>query len=158
MCFNSLTPGRFASWWLMAEVSLVKFPSGDCNWTSLITRTPAFWGYPPPPHIIHIIESYWVILDPKSKEDKIKVTNLKNLPKFHDSVDRRTDGPRSVSPYGVTRPQWVKNNLPVHRSSDPHRNFPQLFGPWTLNIWRSEQWLLEALLGSWRGICFLENK
>ena len=24
----------------------------------------------------------WVILDPKSKEDKVKVTNLKNLPKF----------------------------------------------------------------------------
>ena len=40
------------------------------------TRTPAFWGYPPPPN------DYWVILDPKSKEDKVKVTNLKNLPKF----------------------------------------------------------------------------
>ena len=25
---------------------------------------------------------YWVILDPKSKEDKVKVTNLKNSPKF----------------------------------------------------------------------------
>ena len=26
---------------------------------------------------------YWFIMDPKSKEDKIKVTNLKNMPKFH---------------------------------------------------------------------------
>ena len=42
------------------------------------TRTPAFWGYPPPPHDYPY---YWVILDPKSKEDKVKVTNLKNLPK-----------------------------------------------------------------------------
>ena len=25
---------------------------------------------------------YWVILDPTSKEDKVKDTNLKNLPKF----------------------------------------------------------------------------
>ena len=43
------------------------------------TRTPAFWGYPPPPHdyLYH-----WVILDPKSKEDKFKVTNLKKSPKF----------------------------------------------------------------------------
>ena len=44
------------------------------------TRTPAFWGYPPPPHDYPY---HWVILDPKSKEDKVKVTNLKNSPKFH---------------------------------------------------------------------------
>ena len=43
------------------------------------TRTPAFWGYPPPPHDYPY---HWVILDPKSKEDKVKVTNLKNSPKF----------------------------------------------------------------------------
>ena len=30
-----------------------------------ITRTPAFWGYPPPPHDY---PHYWVILDPKSKK------------------------------------------------------------------------------------------
>ena len=41
----------------------------------LSTSKPAFWGIPPPP-------PYWVILDPKSKEDKVKVTNLKNLPKL----------------------------------------------------------------------------
>ena len=29
-----------------------------------------------------ILSDYWVILDPKSKDDKVKVTNLKNLPKF----------------------------------------------------------------------------
>ena len=43
------------------------------------TRTPAFWGYPPPPHDYPY---HWVILDPKSKDDKVKVTNLKNSPKF----------------------------------------------------------------------------
>ena len=39
------------------------------------TRTPAFWGYPPPPHDYPY---HGVILDPKWKEDKVKVTNLKN--------------------------------------------------------------------------------
>ena len=34
---------------------------------------------PPPPHDYPY---YWVILDLKSKEDKVKVTNLKNFPKF----------------------------------------------------------------------------
>ena len=43
------------------------------------TRTPAFWGYPSPPHDYPY---HWVILDPKSKEDKVKVTNFKNSPKF----------------------------------------------------------------------------
>ena len=40
------------------------------------TRMPAFWGYPPLPHDYPY---YWVILDRKSKQDK--VTKLKNLPK-----------------------------------------------------------------------------
>ena len=40
---------------------------------------PGFWGYPPPPNDYPY---HWVILDPKSKEDKVKVTNLKNSPKF----------------------------------------------------------------------------
>ena len=30
------------------------------------TRPPSFWGYPPPPHDYPY---YWVILDPKLKED-----------------------------------------------------------------------------------------
>ena len=47
--------------------------------TTRTIRTPAFWGYPPPPHDYPY---HWVILDPKSKEDKVKVTNLKNSPKF----------------------------------------------------------------------------
>ena len=49
--------------------------------TTIMTRTPAFWGYPPPPHDYPF---YWVILDPKSEEDKVKVTNLKNSPKFRN--------------------------------------------------------------------------
>ena len=44
-----------------------------------MTRTPAFWGYPLPPHDYPY---HWVILDLKSKENKVKVTNLKNSPKF----------------------------------------------------------------------------
>ena len=43
------------------------------------TRMPAFWGYPTPPHDYPY---HWVILDPKSKENKVKVTNLKNSSKF----------------------------------------------------------------------------
>ena len=37
---------------------------------------------PPPPPPPHDYPYYWLILDPKSKEDKVKVKNLKNLPKF----------------------------------------------------------------------------
>ena len=47
--------------------------------TTRTIKTPSFWGYPPPPHDYPY---HWVILDPKSKEDKVKVTNLKNSPKF----------------------------------------------------------------------------
>ena len=46
------------------------------------TRTSAFWGYPPLPHDYPYHCIYHCILDPKSKEDKVKVTNLKNSPKF----------------------------------------------------------------------------
>ena len=45
----------------------------------MTTRTLEFWGYPMPPHDYPY---YWVILDPDSKEDKVKVTILKTLPKF----------------------------------------------------------------------------
>ena len=39
------------------------------------TRTPAFWGYPPPPHDYPY---HWVILDPKSKKKtKSKLQILK---------------------------------------------------------------------------------
>ena len=50
-----------------------------CLMKTRTTRTPAFWGYPPPPHDYPY---HQVILDPKSKEEKVKVTNLKNSPKF----------------------------------------------------------------------------
>ena len=38
----------------------------------------------PPALLPHDYPYYWVILDPKSKEDKVKVTNLKNLPNIFD--------------------------------------------------------------------------
>ena len=50
------------------------------------TRMPAFWGYPPPPHNYPY---HWVILDPKSKEDKVKVTSFKNSPKFQFWILKR---------------------------------------------------------------------
>ena len=48
------------------------------RWTRT-TRTPAFWEYPHRPMISHTTDQS--IFDPKSKQDKVKVTNLKNLPK-----------------------------------------------------------------------------
>ena len=52
---------------------------GETSSSSVQSRTPAFWGYPPPPHDYSY---YWIILDLKSKEDKVKVTIVKNLPKL----------------------------------------------------------------------------
>ena len=71
-------------WWTQSHyLSLPIGPLGIYFHGILIktrtTRTPAFWGYPQPPRDYPY---HWVILDPKSKEDKVKVTNLKNLPKF----------------------------------------------------------------------------
>ena len=51
----------------------------DITTTRRTTRMPAFWGYPPPPHDWPY---YLVILDLKSKEEKVNVRNLKNLPKL----------------------------------------------------------------------------
>ena len=48
------------------------------GWTRA-TRTPAFWEYSPS---LHDYPYYWFILDPKSKHDEVKVTNLKTLPKI----------------------------------------------------------------------------
>ena len=71
---------KFCKKW-SADQYLACCPCCLSTWTTLTrtTRTPAFWGYPPPPHDYPY---HWVILDPKSKEDKVKVTNLKNSSKF----------------------------------------------------------------------------
>ena len=37
------------------------------------TRTPAFWGYPPPPHDY---PHYWVMLDPKSKQGRMDLEDI----------------------------------------------------------------------------------
>ena len=81
---------KWASEWVSERVRLTAFlrhPSPYCmnckvtiNFKKTRTiRTPAFWGYPTPPHDYPY---HWAILDPKSKEDKVKVTNLKKSPKF----------------------------------------------------------------------------
>ena len=46
--------------------------------TTRTTRTPALWGYPHRLMITHTIESYWI----PSQKKTVKVTNLKNSPKF----------------------------------------------------------------------------
>ena len=61
--------------WLLLK-SICRYNIQHVTNETRTTKMPAFWGYTPPPH------DYWVILDPKSKEGKVKVTNLKNLPKF----------------------------------------------------------------------------
>ena len=70
----------------------------------------AFWGYPPPPHYYPY---YWFILDPKSKQDKVKLTNLKNLPNFYRvdtilSTDRQ--GETSITPFKL---RWAGGNKTV---------------------------------------------
>ena len=47
--------------------------------TTTTTRIPAFWGYPLSPYDYPY---YWFILNPKSWQDKVKVTNLDNLLKL----------------------------------------------------------------------------
>ena len=61
----------------VSEVILMDM--GKINHYQITTRTPAFWGYPSTPYDCLY---YWAILDPKSEEDKVKVTNLKNSSKF----------------------------------------------------------------------------
>ena len=93
-------------WFLNTEImQVVEILPCRTQWTRT-TRTPSFWGYPPPhpptatlpppphpppptphpppphPPPPQDYPYYWVILDPKSKGDKVKVTNLKNLPKL----------------------------------------------------------------------------
>ena len=62
------------------------------------TRMPAFWAYPPPPHDYPY---HWVILDSKSKEDKVKVTNLKKIAKnfkfFNCEMGITRDTPSEVA-------------------------------------------------------------
>ena len=58
-----------------AKKSLKKILAEFLQNLTRTTRMPAFWGYSLPPHDYPY---HWVILDPKSKEDKVKVTNFKN--------------------------------------------------------------------------------
>ena len=66
-------------------------PQGQAPCETRTTRMNAcFWGYPLPPDDNPY---YWVILDPKSEEDKVKATNLKNSPKifeFETNITRDT--------------------------------------------------------------------
>ena len=46
------------------------------------TRMSAFWEYPLPPPSPHDYPYYWLKSGPMSKQDKVKVTHLKILPKI----------------------------------------------------------------------------
>ena len=52
--------------------------------TTRTTRTPAFWGYPPPPHDY---PHYWVILDPRSsqKNNRSRTENVTERTQFSKS-------------------------------------------------------------------------
>ena len=79
--------GCWLAGWLLASLDYQQ----PWHWLCRTTRTPAFWGYPPPPHDypyywpvhfesqVHTIDQF--ISDPKSKQDERR-KNLKNLRKI----------------------------------------------------------------------------
>ena len=72
-----LPTSHINSWWSVTMYSYITLIMSEL--ISVWIKLEQLWGYPPPPHDYPY---HWVILDPKSKEDKVKVTNLKNSPKF----------------------------------------------------------------------------
>ena len=93
--FNFCRYGWMLTW---NDVIVVTDGIGSLAEVSRTTMTPAFWGYPRRPMITHTTEQF--ILDPKSKQDKAKVTHLKNLAsiiedtertRFYPQTDRRTN-------------------------------------------------------------------
>ena len=92
--FPLLKWGYFTLWpWIFKVMGVAKGQGHMWSAQNLTrtTRMPAFWSYPPP---LHDYPYYWFISDPKSKQDKVKVTNLKNLPKiqmlnFAKKLDKR---------------------------------------------------------------------
>ena len=73
---------------------------------SRTTRSLRSEDTPPPPNDYPY---HWVILDPKSKEDKVKVTNLKNLPKFQtDKVIPVYPPFNFVEAGGIINLIWIK--------------------------------------------------
>ena len=59
--------------------TIIKYKPEILFVTTKTTRIPTFWEYPLPPHDYPY---YSFILDPKSKQDKVKITNLKNYQEF----------------------------------------------------------------------------
>ena len=73
--------------WVMTSVTLTfdlwPWPFAWTLRRSLVTRatrTPAFWGYPPPPHDY---PHYWVMLDPKSKLGRMTLKILVKVKGHH---------------------------------------------------------------------------
>ena len=76
---SMVSPVSNWSAFFLFHINQITIPYMQLFWNLILTRStrmPAFWGYPPPPPP-HDYPLYWVILDPKSKEDKVKVTNFK---------------------------------------------------------------------------------
>ena len=76
---NSFWPAiMFCTMWCFS-ILVWQFSTQSLLETTRTTRTPAFWGYPPPPHDYPY---YWFILNPKSKQDKVKITIWRICPNF----------------------------------------------------------------------------
>ena len=79
---NKKPQSSFRFWRIFCSnvLFILLFPSGWVLLGQGTTRTPAFWGYPPPPHDYPY---HWVILDPKSKENKVKLQIKKKRQNFN---------------------------------------------------------------------------
>ena len=120
------------------------------------TRMPAFWGYPPPPHDYPY---HWVILDTKSKDDKVKVKNLKNSPKlpffsfWNKHYTQHTFWSCLIRCANLKWIQWVllkiqRGHDSVHRRTDKQTDRWNQYTPFNfveargINMWllRHPQW------------------
>ena len=127
---NSLAPGRFKVnfrwvmswfWWSMAEVSLVKLPSYECHWTILWPSSQSPYGVNRPQWVkteifnlvllIGILTSSndnalrwmpWDLTDDNSTWVQVMAWCRQATSHYLSQC-----WPSSMSPYGITRPQWV---------------------------------------------------
>ena len=81
---NSMFVNKDFLAWLLIGSQLCCQPIRCQVWKSLLTRTtktPAYWDTPTTPWLPILV----IHISPKSKQDKVKVTNFKELPKIQIS-------------------------------------------------------------------------
>ena len=76
-----IKPTQKNSNWMPADTQMHPYWEEIPGYTSLTrtNRTPAFWGYPPPPHDYPY---HWVILDPKVKRRQSQSYKFKKFAKI----------------------------------------------------------------------------